>query len=572
MSALDWLKLLAPELGLVLVIESIWVGASALFGPHRERLLRAGFLGLHLLLYAALLVEHQFFLETGAILRLGVFVYTLRNIADVHGVVSTGANTTFLIRAALVMLSIALGWRLDPRGHRANSEGLLPRFLAPGGAALGILILVLARTDPQRFPFTSSALVDLTLPTGPRALMDLAGLERSAFYAPPKINSPVIQRTPNIVLLILESTRSEVLQDSDRPGSNGLFIDELASRSIVFSDTYVGVAHTSKALVTLLCGTYPSMQMQIVEASPSPLPLKCMPHLLRELGYRTRFMQTAKGEFENRHQLLKNVGFEAWQTREHLVAPGFEKVGYFGLDEFAMLEPALNWLEASEQPALLTLLTVTTHHPYQIPGSPPPDKKDDAHPHYRKAVKHVDRFLQAFHEQLANRGMLEDTMLIVVSDHGEAFGEHGLMQHDSVPYEEVVRVPLMIHGPQWLGRPRVDSGLRHQIDLLPTVLELLGASWEGRLPGRSLLTTEGHPQVVSSCWYEDYCLSMREGPLKFVYHYGRRPTEVFDLQQDPGERRNIAELVSRERIDTAEQQMLRTRYTADLVYGFYPGR
>ena len=572
-STLDWVKLLAPELGFVLLLESIWVGVSALLGPRRDRLLRTGFLVLHLLLYAALLVEHQFFLETGAILRLGVFVYTLRNISDVHGVVSTGANTTFLVRAALVLLSMALAWRLDPGAHWTRRRaGLSRRLLGPGGAALGILILLYARPDPQRFPFTSSALVDLSLPTGPRALTQLASLDRHEFYSSPRTTSPVLQRKPDVVLLILESTRSDVLRDPDRPGEHASFLDDLASRSVVFKNTYVGVAHTSKALVALLCGMYPSMQMQIVESSPDPLPLKCMPHLLRELGYRTKFMQTAKGDFENRHQLLENVGFEAWRTREHLTAPGFEKVGYFGLDEFAMLKPAVDWLAESEQPALLTLLTVTTHHPYQIPGHPPPDKRDDAYPHYRKAVEHVDRFVEAFYEELRNRGRLDDTVLIVVSDHGEAFGEHGLMQHDSVPYEEVVRVPLMLHGPQWLGHARSDSGLRHQVDLLPTVLELLGASWEGTLPGRSLLSSDGHPHVVSSCWYEEYCLSMRQGALKFVYHYGRRPTEVFDLQSDPGERRDIAARLPREQLERAEEQMLRTRYASDLVYGVFPGR
>jgi hypothetical protein len=72
------------------------------------------------------------------------------------------------------------------------------------------------------------------------------------------------------------------------------------------------------------------------------------------------------------------------------------------------------------------------------------------------------------------------------------------------------------------------------------VLELLGLRIvHGELPGRSLLSTDGHERLHHSCHYEDHCMALRQGSRKVVYHYGKRPTEVFELKADPLERRDL---------------------------------
>jgi arylsulfatase A-like enzyme len=82
--------------------------------------------------------------------------------------------------------------------------------------------------------------------------------------------------------------------------------------------------------------------------------------------------------------------------------------------------------------------------------------------------------------------------------------------------------------------------LRSQIDLFPTVLELLDVEWEGVLPGRSLLQEQGHEHLLASCWYTDFCTAGRTADLKLIYHFGRQPPELYDLAADPTERRDLA--------------------------------
>ena len=78
-------------------------------------------------------------------------------------------------------------------------------------------------------------------------------------------------------------------------------------------------------------------------------------------------------------------------------------------------------------------------------------------------------------------------------------------------------MPWVMHWPERWREPGTVGGLRHHLDLVPTILGLLGLSWEGELPGRDLFSTAGHERVLSSCWYDSVCLSERSGDRKVVY-------------------------------------------------------
>jgi arylsulfatase A-like enzyme len=239
------------------------------------------------------------------------------------------------------------------------------------------------------------------------------------------------------------------------------------------------------------------------------------------------------------------------------------------MDDFAMLGPAVEWAaEGGPEPYFLTVLTVTTHHPYEVAGEP---WAGETREQYERALAHQDRFVGALHRGLAAAGALDDTVVIVVGDHGEAFGEHGGLQHDAVPYEEVVRVPLLVLGPAArIGPPRRVGGLRHHFDLVPTVLGLAGARWRGVLPGRDLFAPEGHERVLSFCWYTNFCAALREGDRKVVFHFGRLPTEVFDLAADPAEERDLAPTLPPEAIDAAERRIVATQLSVDAFYAQFP--
>jgi arylsulfatase A-like enzyme len=207
-----------------------------------------------------------------------------------------------------------------------------------------------------------------------------------------------------------------------------------------------------------------------------------------------------------------------------------------------MLEPALAWIDDAGSPFFLTLLTLTSHHDYRLPSrwSTRPFCQDETLNRYLNALSYTDAVVGRLFDALAERGLLDDTLFVVVGDHGEGFGEHGPREHDNVLYEEGVRVPLLLAGPG-IEEPGVVEGLRKTSDLLPTVAELLGYRAVGSgLSGRSLLFGPGHRTLFFSCWYGRQCMALREGSRKTIYHYGHGSTEVFDLAEDPLETRDLA--------------------------------
>jgi arylsulfatase A-like enzyme len=110
------------------------------------------------------------------------------------------------------------------------------------------------------------------------------------------------------------------------------------------------------------------------------------------------------------------------------------------------------------------------------------------------------------------------------------------------------------------------AGLRQHTDLLPTLLELAQLPWEGLLPGASLLSTPGHEQLITSCWYPADCMTLRRGDLAFVFHFGRIPLEVFDLKQDPQQQRDIAAQLDEDTKEAAINTMLNEFASVQIYY------
>jgi arylsulfatase A-like enzyme len=108
-------------------------------------------------------------------------------------------------------------------------------------------------------------------------------------------------------------------------------------------------------------------------------------------------------------------------------------------------------------------------------------------------VRYQDFFLKKLFEQYKDLGLYEDTVFVILGDHGEGFGEHGLKQHDNTIYQEGLHIPLLVHDPQNPEPRRVGENVS-ELDVLPTVAEKLGYEIEGgEYPGSSILSPPEGP-------------------------------------------------------------------------------
>lgn len=549
-----------------MALEVFWIlNASFVPSYYLTKIWRWFFHPIHFFAYAIVVIDHQFFVYTGAHANVSLFWYTLTRLGELKGILGTGIDSKFFLNSVFAILFLVIAI-LFPKYLQSRVLIWITGFFSLLALLVFPLYLALSTASIRNFNISSSTFVGF-FKRG-RA-NPMPGIEPESIYDPPKLMGSA-RRRPNIVLLILESLGADVVGPYSASGSTPYtpFLNEIARESLVCDEAYTSVSHTSKALVGILCGMFPRLRMPIIEAKPGHLSLTSAAHLLEQVGYRTAFFETAPGSFEDALSLFRNFGFGHTFTQEDVKEPGYERLGYFGMDEFAMLKPILNWVSSKQdKPFFLTVLTVLSHHPYVMPGQNGrlPRREEYFHA-YLQTVRHADKFARSLLAGLSNHGVLKDAIVIITGDHGEAFGEHGLWQHDAVPYQEVTRVPLIAWGPSWLGPPRRVSGLRHHIDILPTLLDITGVSWSGRLPGKSLLSSDGHPYVVSSGWYTNYCLSLRKDHLKYIFYYDRKPIEVFDLKSDPGEKQNLASTMPPESTDDAIREMQRFRLSVDQYY------
>ena len=293
-----------------------------------------------------------------------------------------------------------------------------------------------------------------------------------------------------------------------------------------------------------------------------------MPRLLAPHGYRSAFFTPGHLRFENDARTIKNRGFELVKGEGDYPTEGFERSNYYGHEDCIMPRPSFDWLDsvvAAKRPFFLTYMTLTGHHDYQVPSTFKKQRyagvADDQLNDYLNALRYVHDWLRELFDGFQARGLLESTVFFIVGYYGQSFGEHGARQHVEVLYDEALRVPALIYAPSLWTKPGRISGPRQQIDLLPTVADVLGYKLEGGyLAGQSLLQpVPADRALYFMCWHEGSCIALRDGPKKYIYSYDNAPLQAFDLARDSVELNDLGPSLSEAQKAEIERRLLTWR-------------
>lgn len=181
--------------------------------------------------------------------------------------------------------------------------------------------------------------------------------------------------------------------------------------------------------------------------------------------------------------------------------------------------------------------------------------------------------LKEFFDGLDKLGVLRSSIVIIMGDHGESFAEHGATAHSLDLYDETLKIPTIIHDDGVLAAGTSISGLREEVDVFPTVLDALGlTTTNATFSGTSLLKPVPPDRTLyySGALYSQ-ATAMQKGTTKYIYNFGRIPTEVYAIDQDPTEQHDIASTLPRLAIDKAEMELLVWRERVSRAYGAHPG-
>ncbi len=533
---------------------------------------------------------YQYYRETGTTLDYDIVALWVPRFGEVKPMIQLPRSTWSLLATAL--LYAVLGPHLLARavGRRRGTEGVPAE--EPGGSllvSLGLCLSALGFGSLSLPVGPGSAFASRSFARDPLANLISTGIKwvvgRDDVVAGLTAEHPaahaILSETPrterrNVVLIHLESTRARSVTPYNEELKTTPFLDELAKESLLVERAYTTVPHTAKAVASVNCGVEPGPRPNS-EAEPGGIPAPCLAGLLKGQGYSTAFFQSSIENFDDLGDLAKNLGYEEYYPLESMDTEGFERSNYFGYEDDIMLGPSEAWLKKHKDEAFLVkYLTGTGHHEYLPPTRYGLEdfSEDDRLNRYLNCLRYQDFFVKNLIEQYKKLGLYEGTIFVLYGDHGEAFGEHGRYAHDDVPYEESLRIPLIIHDPRRSRDGKRIEGLSNLTDVLPTVLELLGYEVEdGEYPGYSLLhSLPENRTLMFSCFNRNKCLASIKGSEKYIHHYGNQTDELFDISVDPFEQENLASACNKGETDERREELLAWRWEIDTRYAGCPAR
>ncbi len=344
----------------------------------------------------------------------------------------------------------------------------------------------------------------------------------------------------NLLFVTIDTLRPDRLGSYGSKAGLTPHLDRLASEGVRFEHVLAHVPLTLPAHASIFTSLQPTEHgvhdngtFRLNESVPT------LATTLESAGYETGAFV---GAFVLDARFGLNRGFDVYDDY-YGERRGFLSFAQLERPADAVVASAERWIGEARAPWFAWVHLFDAHAPYR----PPPElARKFSNDLYGGEVALVDATLGAFLDRLSAAGRLDGTVLVVLGDHGESLGEHGERTHGTFAYDSTLRVPWILWA-QGL-RPQVFSETVRQVDVMPTLLDLLSVSPPERIAGQSLrpyLTGELRYDAPAS-YFEalNPHLTRDWAPLTGVVQEGhkliRLPTpELYDLASDPKERENL---------------------------------
>jgi arylsulfatase A-like enzyme len=470
----------------------------------------------------------------------------------------------------------ALGFTLEV----PNAAELRANVRAPAGAALGVWALrdgkkPLLLRELKAADMSAPLRLDLAALAGQVARLELRArggdvvLEHPAVVrmtdrAPATASAPKKMR--NAIVFLVDTLRADKLsayRAQSRVRTPGL--NTFVQSATVMENARSQENWTKPSVATLLSSLLPWQHNAVSGDDVLPDSVELMPELLGKRGYYT-------GAFITNGYCSDKFGFkQGWRTYRNYIREGRPNTAKH------VASDVLDWLDhrPKDQPFFLYVHTIDPHVPYKPPqqfltfydaqpysgpidfnkagdvlerikiGRIRPNDRDREHltALYDAEISYHDVHFAAMMQGLKERGLDDETVVVVTADHGEEFWDHGSVGHGHSVYDELLHVPLIVRVPGMTGGGARVPDAVGLVDVMPTVLDALGEKIPDQLVGRSFLPalrgqSDAAPRAAVSGFFRAW-RTLATGRLKLVQH-GTERASLYDVQSDPGETKDLA--------------------------------
>jgi choline-sulfatase len=315
-------------------------------------------------------------------------------------------------------------------------------------------------------------------------------------------------------------------------------IDSIARDGTLFSQVSSLVPLTFPSHVALFTSTYPFANG--VEDNGVPFVAgTTLATVFKNAGYRTAAFV---GSFVLDRRFGLSRDFDVYDSPFDLHNKTVADVGDLKRPGAQVAAAAIRWLDQNaDSPFFLFLNLYDLHTPYDFPPDPPQRRGETG---YEAELAYVDQVLGDFLMFLERRGLLNKSLIVFTSDHGEGLNEHGESTHGYFVYESTLSVPLIFHWPAGSKRASQDriAEPASLLDVAPTILDALGLSRSREMKGQSLIIRRNVEEIYSESHYARNhfgCAALRTLRLGRYKYIDAPNPELYDLSSDPRESRNL---------------------------------
>lgn len=357
----------------------------------------------------------------------------------------------------------------------------------------------------------------------------------------------------NVMIFVFDAMNPLHLGCYGYPKNTSPVLDSLAAEGIIWEKAFAPAPYTLASTGSLLVGLYPAIHGVLAEGDKLPEQFKTMAEFFRDSGYET-------GMFIGTPNATKIFGYA--QGFKHVWSPA--RV----IDADEIRAHVQTWLKKVQNRPFFSYVHIREPH---LPFKPPPEflrrfrdepnflvpqfefsippsdeDKSKIRDVYDANIAFGDSELGNIFASLRALGLDQKTIIIVLSDHGEAFWEHQVQGHNLTLYDEMLRIPLIIRFPQEPKLTKISkTNLVANFDIFPTLVDLFPFSRKGIfLSGKSLLpyllSETKHPdRILHSQRYGNHHFALRSSTMKYIRDYERGREEFYDLSTDPSETKNL---------------------------------
>ncbi len=291
--------------------------------------------------------------------------------------------------------------------------------------------------------------------------------------------SPIVEPKPsvyhgiakghNVVVIIVESLATEYVGALNGFGTPYTpFVDSLCTKSLVFENSYAN-GHRSIEGIAAITASIPTLMYEPYSTSRyASNKINSLANLLKPIGYHTSFVHGGNKNSMNFESFAGQAGYDLFYDRNDYPYPDKHYDGVWGISDHYMLNQCVDLFSELSKPFFSTIFTLSSHHPYTIPEEYQNRFPKGTLP-IHESIGYADESLRLFFENASKTDWYENTLFVITADH-TSLSEH-------IKYEtrlESLRVPVILFHPSDSLLTGRQQQIVQQIDVMPTVLDLLG--------------------------------------------------------------------------------------------------